>query len=56
MAFVTPTDPQAAKVEAEELRKQAAALLEQANQLDPPAVEEPETDEVEKPKAKKGKK
>lgn len=48
MAFVTPTDPRAAVVEAAELRKQAGALLAQAEDLDPTPLPEP----VKKPKAK----
>ena len=40
MAFVTPTHPNAAKVEAAELRAQAARLLGQANALDPTEVPE----------------
>lgn len=35
MAFTTPTDPNAAKVEAAELRAQAHDLLQQAEALDP---------------------
>lgn len=44
MAYPTPTNPRAAKVEAEELRREARALLSRANQLDPPekSIEEPE--------------
>lgn len=49
MAFVTPTDPEAAKVEATDLRRQATALNNQADQLDPPKVEKkkPEVEKTE---------
>lgn len=47
MAFETPTNPRAAKAEAEELRREAHKLLSRANRLDPPekSVEQPAVEE-----------
>lgn len=40
MAYETPTNPRAAKVEAEDLRREAQTLLTRADQLDPPEAEQ----------------
>ena len=50
MSFQTPTDPNAAKVEAAELRAQATRLNAQADALDPPT---PVEEKADKPATKK---
>lgn len=53
MAFETPTNPKAAKVEAAEKRRLAANLLAEAESLDPSPVKKPAKKPAKKPEPKK---